>query len=308
MISLPLKPKVIKEEGDKAIFEIEALYPGYGVTIGNSLRRVLFSSLPGAAVTQMNIKAVQHEFSTITGVLEDVVTIMLNLKQLRFKMYTKEPQRAKLSVNGEKKVKGSDFKFSSQVELVNKDCHIATLTDKKSTLEIEIQIERGLGYIPKKLRKTEKLEIGTILVDAIFTPVKRVAFRVENIRVGDRTDFDKLFLEVETDGTITPQEALFGASEILSQHFNLIAEPFKPKTEEKPVKKGKKIESDLTKIEIEDLKISSRTINILLKNNIKTVGGILRKSKGTLLELEGMGEKGIKEIEKSFKKIGLEIK
>jgi len=243
MIPLPIKPKLIKQEKNKAIFEIEALYPGYGVTMGNSLRRVLLSSLAGAAVTQMKIKNVPHEFSTIPGVLEDVIQIMLNLKQLRFKVYTTEPQKATLKVKGEKKVKGSDFEIPSQLELVNKDCPIANLTSKKAELEIEIQIETGIGYSPREARKKEKLEIGTIPLDAIFTPVRRVAFRVENMRVGERTDFDRLFLELETDGTILPEDAFYQASEILLKHFSLFAETFKKEemvsTKELPTKKRK---------------------------------------------------------------------
>jgi len=228
MIPLPRKPKIVKEEKNKAVFEIEALYPGYGVTIGNSLRRALLSSLFGAAVTQMKIKGIPHEFSTIPGVLEDVIQIMLNLKQLRFKIYTEEPQKATLKMKGEKKVKGSDFEIPAQLELVNKDCHIATLTDKKAELEIEIQIEKGTGYSSRENRKKEKLEIGVIPLDAIFTPVRKVAFRVENMRVAERTDFDRLFLEVETDGTISPEQAFFQASDILVRHFSLFCETFKP--------------------------------------------------------------------------------
>ena len=205
MIPLPLKPKVIKKEKNKVTFEIEALYPGYGVTIGNSLRRVLISSLEGAGVTQMKIKGIPHEFSTISGVLEDVVTLMLNLKQLRFRIFTSQAQKATLKVKGEREVKGSDFELPAQLELVNKDCHIATLTEKKSELGIEIQVEKGVGYIPREVRKKEKPEIGVILLDAIFTPVQRVTFRVENMRVGERTDFDRLFLEIQTDGTISPE-------------------------------------------------------------------------------------------------------
>lgn len=244
MIPLPLKPKIVEKKGNWAKFEIEALYPGYGVTIGNSLRRVLLSSLEGAAVTQMKIKGVSHEFSTIPGVLEDVIQIMLNLKKLRFKMLTQEPLKATLKVKGEKKVKGSDFELPSQLELVNKDCHIATLTDKKAELEMEIQIEKGVGYLARERRKKEKMAIGAILVDAIFTPIKRVAFSVENMRVGERTDFDRLFLEIETDGIISPEEAFFQASEILVSHFSLFQETFKkeekvllPAVKEKKAKK-----------------------------------------------------------------------
>lgn len=309
MLPLPSKPKIVEKKGNRALFEIEALYPGYGITIGNVFRRVLLSSLPGAAVTQIKIKGAQHEFSTIPGVLEDLINIMLNLKQLRFKIFTQEPQKATLKVKGEKKVKGSDFKFPSQVELINKDCHIATLTDKKAELEMEIQIEKGLGYEPAERRKKEKLEIGTIALDAIFTPVRRVSYQIENMRVGERTDFDRLRLEIETDGTITPEEAFSQASEVLINHFSLFSESIKkeiPSVEKKEIKKA--VAEDLTKTKIEDLKFSTRTLNALLQNNVKTVGGILRKSEESLLNLEGMGGKGLKETKRVLKKLGLELK
>jgi DNA-directed RNA polymerase subunit alpha len=224
MINLPHPPKIVKKEGNKAIFEIEALHPGYGVTIGNSLRRVLLSSLEGAAVTQMKIKGISHEFSTIPGVLEDVITIMLNLKQLRFRLFVAEPQKAVLKVKGEKEVKGLDFILPAQVELANKNCHLATLTSKSAELEMEIQIEKGIGYSSRETRQKEKLEIGAIPVDAIFTPVKRVSYRIENMRVGERTDYDRVFLEIETDGIIAPEQALWQASEILVKHFSLLTE------------------------------------------------------------------------------------
>ncbi len=307
MIPLPLQPKIIDKKGNKALFQIEALYPGYGVTIGNSLRRVLFSSLSGAAATQVKIKGVQHEFSTIPGFLEDVITIMLNLKQLRFKLFSDEPQKATLKVKGEKEVKASDFKLPSQVEIVNETAHIATLTTKSAELDMEIQIEKGIGYSPKELRKKEKLEIGEIPLDAIFTPTRRVSCRVENMRVGERTDFDKLFLEIETDGTITPEEALFQASEILLKHFSLIVEGVK-KVEKPQKEKPPEVKEDLLKIKVEDLKFSTRTLNALLKNNIETIGRILKKSEENLLKLDGMGEKSVKEIKRKLKKIGLELK
>lgn len=233
MILLPHQPKIISKKDNWACFEIEGLYPGYGLTIGNSLRRVLLSSLTGAAVTQMKIKGVQHEVSTIPGVLEDVVIIIMNLKQMRFKAFTDEPQKATLKIKGEKEVKGSDFKFPSQVELMNKSCHIATLTDKKAVLEIEIQIEKGIGYEPVERRKTQKkLEIGVIPIDSIFTPMKRVSYKVENMRVGERTDFDRITMEIETDGTVTPEDAFSQASEILVKQFSLLNETFRK--EEKP--------------------------------------------------------------------------
>jgi len=256
MISLPHQPKVIEKKDHKAVFEIEALYPGYGVTIGNALRRVLLSSLPGAAVTQVKIKGVQHEFSTIPGVLEDVIGIMLNLKKLRFKMFTQEPQKAFLRVKGEKEVTAADFKLPSQVELVSKNIHLATLTTRSADLEIEIKIEKGVGYQSKESRKKpgekgqEKLEIGTIPLDAFFTPVRKVAFRVENMRVGERTDFDRLLLEVETDGTILPENAFSQACGILVDHFNLLCGTFKEEeaketSETKKTKKVKKAKKTL---------------------------------------------------------------
>jgi DNA-directed RNA polymerase subunit alpha len=243
MINLPQIPKIISKKDNWAQFEIQGLYPGYGITVGNSLRRVLLSSLSGAAVTQVKIKGVQHEFSTIPGVLEDVITIMMNLKQLRFKIHSDEPQKAVLKIKGEKKIKGSDFEVPTQLELINKDCPIATLTDKKKELEMEIQVERGIGYEPVERRKKQKkLEIGVIPIDAIFTPIRRISYKVENMRVGERTDFDRLKLDIETDGTITPEDAFSQASEILIKHFSLLNESFglKPISEEEKKSEGKK--------------------------------------------------------------------
>jgi len=312
MILLPQVPKIISKKDNWASFEIEGLYPGYGVTIGNSLRRVLLSSLEGAAVTQVKIKGVQHEFSTIPDVLEDMIVVMINLKQMRFKVFSDEPQKATLKVKGEKKVTGADFKFPSQVELVNKDCHIATLTSKKAGLEMEIQIEKGVGYEPIERRKMqEKLEIGQLPVDAIFTPMKRVNYKVENMRVGERTDFDRLKLDIETDGTISPEDSFSKATEILVRHFALLNDAFKPKEEiktEKAAEKEDKGEEDAIKTKVEQMKLSTRTINALLSNNIKTAGGLARKDEKTLLELEGMGDKAVEEVRKALKKLGLELK
>ncbi len=249
MISFPSSPKIIQKKKNQVVFQIEGLYPGYGATIGNALRRVLLSSVSGAAVTRVKIKGVQHEFSTIPGVLEDVIIILLNLKNLRFKVFEGDVQKAQLKIKGEKEVKGSDFKLPPQVKLANPDCHIVTLTDKKAWFEMEIQIEKGMGYEPLEQRKKKKLEIGTIALDAIFTPIKKVNFQVENMRVGERTDFDRLNLEIETDGTITPEEAFTEACQILIKHFSLFFETPKattsPKKERKiskskPVKKEKK--------------------------------------------------------------------
>ena len=255
MISLPLSPKVIKNPSadgkNKAILQIDGLYPGYGVTVGNSLRRVLLSSLEGVAVTEVKIKGVAHEFSTIPGVLEDMIMIILNLKNLRFKIHEGTTQKVTLKVKGEKQVTGEDFTMFPQIELANPELHILTTTDKKTELEMELTIEKGIGYEPKDQRKIKKAggagtshsEIGAIALDAIFTPIKNVNFQVENMRVGDRTDFDKLSIEIETDGTLTPEEAFYEASSILIKHFNVIFEgkaTAVPATEEKETAKPKK--------------------------------------------------------------------
>ena len=234
MIPFP-KPVIVKEEtGNKGVFEIEELYPGYGATMGNSLRRVLLSSLQGAAVTRAKIKGVAHEFSTVPGIAEDVLTIMLNLKLMRFKMYGDEPQTATLKVKGEKEIRGSDFKLPSQLELINKDIVIAHRTEKSGEFEMELQIERGIGYVPVLEQKKEKNEIGTLALDGIFTPVQNVSFKVEHMRVGEKTDFDRVLLEVETDGTMRPALAVKTAIEILQKHFERIGEGLKDVKEEEP--------------------------------------------------------------------------
>lgn len=309
MLPLPSKPKLIKQEGNKAVFEIEGLYPGYGITLGNSLRRVLLSSLVGSSITQVKIEGVAHEFSTIPGVYEDVVNIILNLKQLRFKLHGDEPQKAYLKVKGEKEVKGGDFECPSQLEVINKDHHIATLTSKSASLNLEVLVEKGIGYQPVELRKKEKKEIGVIYVDAIFTPVRKVAYKIENMRVGERTDFDRLFIEIETDGSITPQEALAQACSILIDHLDLIKREFESKEEENKTKEEKtEAEEDILRIPIEELNLSTRTINALTSNRIRTLGGLIRKDKESLMAIEGIGEKAIEEINKAIKKYGLKIK
>jgi len=301
MIPLPSLPKIIEEKENRALFEIKGLYPGYGITIGNSLRRVLLSSLEGVAITQVKIKGVSHEFSTIPNVAEDVVNILLNLKQLRFKMFSDEPQTITLLVKGEKEVKGLDLKIPTQAELMNKDMKICTLTSKSAEIEMEILVEKGIGYEPIERRKSEKVGVGVIPLDAIYTPVRKVSFHVENMRVGDRTDYDKLDIEVETDGSITPQQAISMASEVLISHFSLI-----PRSFESPILEEKS-EKEL-KIKIEDLKISNRTLSALSDEGIKTANSLSKKSEKDLLKLDGIGKEGIKEIKKSLKKLGLEFK
>jgi len=314
MIPLPTSFQIIKKDERNAQFVLAGLYPGYGVTLGNMLRRVLLSSLEGAAVTEVKIKGVQHEFSVLPGVLEDVINICLNLKKLRFKTYTDEPAKATLKAKGKKEVKAKDFEIPSQLELVNKEEHIATLTDKNASLEMEITVQKGVGYEPVEMRKKEKLSVGEIQLDAIYTPIKKVSYRVENMRVGERTDFDRLILEVETDGTIEPAEAFKKAIDIILDHFNFIKNNFTSKgkagvEKTKEEKKESKAEGeDILKTPIESLKLSTRTINALTKAHIKTLGGLIKKKEEDLKGLEGLGDKAIEEIKKVLKKYGLELK
>lgn len=303
MIPLPKKPKVTKQSENGAVFEIEALYPGYGVTVGNSLRRTLLSSLEGSAVTQLSIKGVAHEFSTIPGVKEDVIQIMLNLKKLHFKVFSEEPQTASLKVKGEKEVKGSDLEMPTQLELVNKDAPIATITDKKASLEMEIQIEKGVGYASKESRKKDKLEVGVILMDAVFTPVRNVSFKVENMRVGKRTDFDKLFLTVKTDGTISPQEAFSKSSEILRKHFDLLFQAF---GKEEGVSKPEGVY--LSGKGIKELGLSEGLEKILSKSGIKTIGELSGKSENDIKKMKGVGKKSVEKIKKSLQNLGFSFK
>ncbi len=219
-LSETVKIKTISEAATEGKFEIEGLYTGYGVTLGNALRRVLLSSLPGAAITQIKIKGVDHEFSTISGVLEDVVEITLNLKKIRFHFHASEPQVLSVKAKGEGKITAGDIKGNADVEIINRDAHIATLTGKSSEFEAEITVEKGMGYVSVEDRKTEKLPIKTIAIDAIFTPVQRVNFTVENMRVHDKTDYNRLTIEIETDGSITPSEAFHKSCQILKDHFD----------------------------------------------------------------------------------------
>ncbi|MDO8743349.1 MAG: DNA-directed RNA polymerase subunit alpha, partial [Candidatus Azambacteria bacterium] len=294
------------------------LYPGYGLTIGNALRREMLSSLPGAAITSIKIKDASHEFTTLPGISEDAVEIILNLKQVRFKVYGDEPQNISLKVKGEKDVSAKDIKTNSQVEIANPDAHIATLTSKSASLEMEIRVEKGLGYSTIESRKREKQEIGIIAVDAIFTPVTMINFKVEDMRVGDKTNYNRLIFDIETDGTIAPDEALKNAAYLLIEHFKIVTAPMKTskiaeekaeKKEEKIVKEiGLKEESDTAKTKIENLKLSNRTQNILLVNHIKTIAGLLRLGKKDLLNMEELGEKALKEIKKALGKLGLTLK
>lgn len=223
LIAAPKKVVYTEEDRAKGTITIEGCYPGYGSTLGNAVRRVLLSSLEGAAIVSVKIKGVQHEFSTLPGVMEDVVQIILNLKRVRFTLHSDEPVKVALKVKGEKQVTAGDFKTSSDIEVVDKDQLIATLTEKKAELEMEVEVQKGLGYVPVDQQSREEKELGVIAIDAIYTPVRRVNFTVSNMRVGKRTDYDKVTLDVQTDGSLTPKEAFDRAVEILKQQFASLA-------------------------------------------------------------------------------------
>lgn len=316
-VVLPSKPKIVHEEGSQGVYEIDGLYPGYGHTLGNSLRRIILSSLPGSAITNVKINGVSHEFSSIDGIKEDVITILLNLKKMRIQMNVDEPQTINLKVKGIKDVTAADVEVSGQIEILNKDLHIAHITDKNTELDIEMTVEKGLGYVAREVLQKNKVDIGMITLDASFTPIRRVHYEVENMRVGDRTDFNRLKLSIETDGTITPKEALEKSIEIMIQQLKAIV-GFKeeeelptPSVSSESKDEGgldKEVDTEALKTRVESLGLSQRTMNALSNANIRTVGGLSRKREQDILEIEGLGAKGLQEIKKSLSNFGIVLK
>ncbi len=322
-IALPSKPRVVKEDKTSASFEIDGLFPGYGHTLGNSLRRIILSSLTGAAITSVKIDDVSHEFSTIDGVQEDVITILLNLKKIRFTMVGDEPQVITLSAKGVGEVTAKDIKTTGQVEILNPEQHIADITLKNTSLDMEITVEKGLGYVSKDSRNEGKADIGTILLDATFTPIRRVNYEVENMRVGDRTDFNRLRIFIETDGSLTPREALERSIEIMIYQLKAIV-GFKEAVEEEPEEKEdatlekvepapmqktkEQVDSEVLKTRVESLKLSNRTITALDNANIRTVGGLARKREEDILAIEGLGLKGLQEIKRALSEFGITLR
>jgi len=323
-IGLPSKPKKVFEEGNKGVYEISGLYGGYGHTLGNSLRRIILSSMPGAGITSVKIEGAPHEFSKISGIKEDVITILLNLKKVRFKMNTDEPQTAKISISGVKNVTAKDIEASSQLEVMNENEPIATLTAKESKLNIEFTIEKGLGYVSREDLKKEKVSIGTIVLDAVFTPIKKVNYEVENMRVGDRTDYNKLRISVETDGSISPAEALEKSIEMMIYHLKAVIgfqekEEVKPEIKTEDKKESEEMEEssskemeegdkEVLKTRVQDLELSARTLNVLEDAGIRTLGGLAKKKESDLMEIEGAGKKVVQEIKKTLENYGLTLK
>ena len=312
-INLPSKPKIIKEEGNKGVYEIDGLYPGYGYTLGNSIRRIIISSIPGVAITSLTIEGVKHEFSSIEGVKEDVISIILNLKAIHFTLHSDEPQKISLKVKGPQVVTAADIETSSEVEIINKDAYICEITGKMN-LNIEMTLEKGIGYISKEQVEKERTAIGAISLDAAFTPVKRASYEVENMRVGDRTDHNRLRLSIETDGSISPKEVLeFSIATMITQLQSIVG--FKETVSQDEVMfsdnmSDDKVDSDSSpaKIKIEELEFSTRTENALLAGGIKTLSGLLKKSEQDLKTLGGLGDKAIEEIKELLEGKGLSLK
>jgi DNA-directed RNA polymerase subunit alpha len=318
-VILPSKPKVIREEGVSGTYEIDGLYPGYGHTLGNSLRRIILSSLPGAAVTTVKIAGIEHEFSAIDGVKEDVITILLNLKKLRIRIDSDEPVVLTLKAKGVKDISGKDIDVPGQAEILNPDLHIVSLTDKSSSIDIEMTAEKGLGYVSKEILQKERVEIGAITLDAAFTPIRKANYEVENMRVGDRTDFNRVRLTIETDGTISPREALEKSITLMIHQLKAIVgfkeEEVVPEEQgegsrEKGEGKKNKIEmdSDLMKTRIDALGLSGRTAKALAAANVRTLGGLARKKESDIMDIDGLGAKGIQEIKKLLAQHGVTMK
>ncbi|MDQ3076573.1 MAG: DNA-directed RNA polymerase subunit alpha [bacterium] len=318
-IVLPSKPKIILEEGSQGVYEIDGLYPGYGHTLGNSLRRIILSSLPGTAITTVKIAGVSHEFSTMEGLQEDIITLLLHLKKVRIAMVTDEPQTISLKVKGIKDVLASDIETSGNIQILNPDLVIAHTTSKNAELDIEMTVEKGLGYVSKESLQKNKVDIGMITLDASFTPIRRVHYEVENMRVGDRTDFNRLKVFIETDGTLTPKEALERSVEIMIAQLKAIV-GFKKEEEYIPqeteslgesagdTSHDKELDTEALKTRVESLNLSQRTMNALSNANIRTVGGLSRKREQDILEIEGLGAKGLQEIKKSLGNFGIVLK
>jgi DNA-directed RNA polymerase subunit alpha len=312
-VTLPSKPRVVSEEDNKGVFEIDGLFPGYGHTLGNSLRRIILSSLPGAAITQVKIDGVEHEFSTLDGVKEDVITLLLNLRRVRLTMHSDEPITISLKKSGTGPVTAADIECPSQVEILSPEQHICELTNKTTKLNIEMTVENGLGYVPREVHQKDKVEIGTIALDAVFTPIRRANYEVENMRVGDRTDYNRLRVILETDGTYSAREALEKSIEIMIHQLKSIigfqeTQSSAPAAEpEVATPEAAEPDQEVLKTRIETLDLTSRTLQSLEEASIRTIGGLVRKKKDDILALDGIGPKGLEEIEDLLKKHNLTL-
>ncbi len=316
-IIVPSKPRVVLEEDSTGIFEIDSLYPGYGHTLGNSLRRIILSSLTGAAITSIKVAGVNHEFTTIEGIKEDIITIILNLKRIRIKLSSDLPQTLSLKIKGPHIVTASDIKPNGLAEILNPEQKICEITSKTTEFDVELTVENGLGYVSKENMSKNKVDIGTIALDANFTPIRRVSYEVDKMRVGERTDFDRLRIIIETDGTLTPKQALENSILIMINQLKAVIGFQEPETESTKVSADVindaddelgDIDSESLKTRIENLGLSSRTFNALSNANIRTVGGLAKKREIDILDIEGLGNKGLQEIIKALGEYGITLK
>lgn len=317
-VALPSKPRVVREEEFSGVYEIDGLFPGYGHTLGNSLRRIILSSLPGAAITQVKIDGVEHEFSTIAGIKEDVVTLLLNLKRVRLGMHSDGPLTVTLKSTGAKVITAGDLIVPSQITILNPEQKICEVTDKATKLSMDITVEHGLGYVAREVHQKDKVDIGTIALDAVFTPIRRVNYEVENMRVGDRTDYNRLRISLETDGTLTPRQALENSIEIMIHQLKAVIGfqdnisdtrgELSEATPEAKIAPSTDVDTDVLKTRIETLDLSARTLAALETANIRTVGGLVRKKKDDILALDGIGPKGLEEIEVMLTSMGTSLK
>ena len=300
----------ISEDKKYGKFVVEPLERGYGITLGNSLRRIMLSSLPGAAVTHVKIEGVQHEFSSVPGVKEDVTEIIMNIKSLAIKNHSEsnEVKTAIIDVTGEGIVKAGDIQFDSDIEILNPDITIATLCGKDAKLFMELSINKGRGYISADKNKHEDLPIGVLAVDSIYTPVERVNMTVENTRVGQVTDFDKLTLDVYTDGTLVPDEAVSLAAKVLSEHLSLFIDLSESaKSAEVMVEKEDGESEKILEMSIDELELSVRSYNCLKRAGINTVQELINKTPEDMMKVRNLGRKSLEEVQGKIKELGLEF-
>ena len=291
-------------------FVVEPLERGYGITLGNSLRRIMLSSLPGAAVSQVKIEGVLHEFSSIPGVKEDVTEIIMNIKSLAIKNSsdTNEPKTAYIEYEGEGIVRASDIQVDQDVEILNPDLVIATLSGKDTKLYMELTITRGRGYVSSDRNKTEDLPIGVIAIDSIYTPVERVNMTVENTRVGQITDYDKLTLDVYTNGTLEPDEAVSLAAKVLSEHLSLFIDLSEnAKTAEVMIEKEDDEKEKVLEMSIDELELSVRSYNCLKRAGINTVEELTNKTSEDMMKVRNLGRKSLEEVLAKLKELGLQL-
>ncbi|WP_303857232.1 DNA-directed RNA polymerase subunit alpha [Aminicella lysinilytica] len=307
-IEKPTITKNISEDGEYGKFVVEPLERGYGTTLGNCMRRILLSSLPGAAVTSVKIDGILHEFSTIPGVKEDVTEIILNLKQLAVKLSGDDTKRVIINAVGPKEVTAADIIGDSEMEIFNPDLHIATLEDK-ATLVMEINLARGRGYVPSEQNKTENTPISVIPVDSIYTPVRKVNFTVENTRVGQVTDYDKLILEIWTDGSITPEEGVSIGAKIMQEHLNLFIQ-LDDSTDglEIMIEKEEDQKEKALEMTIEELELSVRSFNCLKRASINTVEELTDRTEDDMMKVRNLGKKSLDEVKNKLEELGLSLK